>query len=421
MAFVTLSKIQIQQKTPYTPPGANEPIQRNSTFTLNFVISCEVESSWATLTDTAKITIPKNITVTDQNGKKQNLGAGPGGIATGAPIIAANSTQPPLFLRGDQITIYGGLGFKVNENPQAVYQQIFQGYISGVKNKLPMEIECEDNMWLLKQVLVPNQVWPEPMENAIGQMLSLVNNQKSVNFTLAPNPQSITTNLGGLRTQDETMAQVVTRLQKDYKLECFFRSDVLYIGTIVYYPNSNPINTFILERNIFPNHNLEYTRTDDINIALKAYSVNKLELQSTTKRGATKSKNTRLEVVVSNIDGKYRALTTNKDDQSKQSNSQMRTMYFWNILTLSDLTQKAINMLHRFYYEGFRGSFTTLGLPFVQHGDQVKIQSVRLPEWNGTYFVKSLKYSLGAGGFKQSIEIDLLSSIFTPEEIGQGI
>jgi len=416
MALVPLVKIQIQQN-----PTPDYPTRKN-TITLPFVIDCDIELSWACLTDNAKIVFPNNIYYKDQNGNAVGISGGMGGSVQGKPIIASSGTQVPLFLRGDAITITGGFGYLDNQgNAKTIYQQLFQGYISGVKNKIPIEIDCEDNMWLLKQVLVPDQVWADPMEDMIQQMLDLVNAQKGTNFTLGNNPQGITTNLGGFRTQGETVCEVLTRLQKDYKIESFFRGATLYCGTIVYYPNSNPIRTFILEKNILEGHSLEYTRTDDINIALKAYSVNKLELQTATKRGALKTKNTRLEVMVGVVNGKYVALTTSKADQDRQSNSQMRTMYFWDVTSLSDLTQKAINMLHRFYYEGFRGSFTTLGLPYVQHGDQVNVQSMRLPEWNGTYFVKGIKYKLGVSGWHQTIEIDMLSSIFTPAQLAQGI
>ena len=41
--------------------------------------------------------------------------------------------------------------------------------------------------------------------------------------------------------------------------------------------------------------------------------------------------------------------------------------------------------LDQYHYEGFRGSFTTFGIPYVRLGDNIDILDAVLPERNGRY------------------------------------
>ena len=62
--------------------------------------------------------------------------------------------------------------------------------------------------------------------------------------------------------------------------------------------------------------------------------------------------------------------------------------------------------LKKYYYTGFRGHFTTLGIPFVKMGDNAVIVDSVLPERNGTYKIKSVEYTGGVEGLRQKIELD---------------
>ena len=78
-----------------TPTTANPNRKKKITFT--FVPSFEVTNSWEDLTDTAVITLPKNIYYRDVNNNLQPLGdtnKNLGGLV-----------QDPFFLKGDSVTI----------------------------------------------------------------------------------------------------------------------------------------------------------------------------------------------------------------------------------------------------------------------------------------------------------------------------
>ena len=388
MVLVVITKVVITQ----VPTDANP--NRNKVYTFPYVTEFKSESSWANLTGKGSIKFPKNIWVTDENGNKINLGGGVGGSNNNLPVNATYGTQPPLFLRGDKINIYAGYGyFDSTGKPKIVTNQIPANYITKVTPKLPIELELEDNMYLCKQVQCPNKNWGKlSMEQIVSELIDLANQQFPTANLVFKNSLGVFTNVGDFRTQNETIAQVLNRLQKDYKIESFFRGNELFCGLITYYPNTGTEHNFVFQKNIISDQ-LQYTRKDDIKIGLKAYSINKTELQTTTKSGKKRTSKKRLEVFVGT---------------PQANDGQIRTMYFWDVQTAYELKKMATQALGKLNYEGFRGKFTTLGLPLVLQGDRVNLTDNILPERSGKYFVKSVDYSGGFSiGLRQEIEVEL--------------
>lgn len=402
MVLTCLTTVKITQK-----PNKDFP-NRSKVYTMPFVTEYHSESSWSNLTAKGKIIFPKNVWATDEGGNKVNLGGGIGGGSNNLPIIAPYGNTSPILMRGDGIEIEAGYGyFDSNGNPKVVKNKIPCNWVTKVYNKLPIEVEFEDNMYLLKQTQAPNKNWGSlTMEQIIAELIPLVNNQFGTNLTY-DNSIGASTNLGNFRTQNETIAEVLNRLQKDYKIESFFINDTLYSGLITYYPNNTNNHQFVFEKNIIEDK-MNYTRLDDIKLGIKAYSVNVSGTQTRTKDGRYKTQKKRMEAFVG---------TSNAND------GQVRTMFFWDVKSEDDLKQKATDALNRIYYEGYRGTFTTFGLPFVKQGDTVEISSTRLPERKGKYFVKSVHYSGGFNiGLRQDIELDFrVDGILTDAQRQKGI
>ena len=418
MHLTAVNKIVIQQ-TP-DPTNTQWP-NRKKTFTFNKVQSFEADSCWSCLTDTAKVKFPKYFTVKDENGVNFTFGQPPGGRVNNQSITANYGNMAPLFMRGDAITIYTGYAYmNTSNNPVYTLNPVFDGYITSINNQTaPIEVECQDTMYQFKQVQLGSMLFPaatSTLESMIQQLVDLCNSTRGTNITYATNPTGISTNIGDFRIENETIAQVLERLQKDYKIEAFFQNNFVngvnnltfYCGLITYYPGVANTYNFVFQKTIIAERSkLNYTRADDVKIGIHAYSVNKTETASTTKSGRTKTKSKRLEVTVGT---------------SKENGGQVRTMYYWNVLTAADLTQKANESLKRFYYEGWRGKFMTFALPTVKQGDIVSIDNSVLPEQTGDYFVKSVKYSGGIDGNFQEIELDLrIDGVFNTEQLNLGI
>jgi hypothetical protein len=368
-------RITFTQVTTATYPN------RRGQFVMPYVTEATISDSWTSLTNTAKLVFAKNILFRTTEGVAYDL--------NGKNLIAPDGNQPPFFMRGDKVKIEAGYYYYDAAGNEQIRQltEIFDGFVTKVTVKIPVEIDCEDNMFKLKQIAAPNKVYKAAQYNVEDIVKELI---QGTGFTFVDAPQGIKTNVGDFRTQNETVAQVLLRLKKDYRIHSFFKGDKLYCSGIVYYPDlaPTPYPAFVFEKNIISD-DLVYTRTDDIRLGAKAYSVNKAELTSFNINGKKKTTHKRLEVSVGAIDG------------------EMRTLYFWNVKSAADLKIMAEDRLRRFYYQGYKGKYTTFGEPVVTSCNQVIVASTVLPERNGLYYVKAVTHTIGINGYRQEIELDI--------------
>ena len=340
---------------------------------LDFVNEIQIESSFENKTDTAKITIPKTIT---NNGKP---------ISTGSDSI---------FKRGDKVKIE--CGYYPN------LTTIFEGYITTVNTKSPIIIECEDEMFLLKnsKVIYPkkrtvvNSVTskkgkvkmlkkPRVYSSAIN-LSDLLNefhavmweeHEYELDYQIFSDPDLKTTtndvNLGSFRATNVSVVECLDVLKKEYGIYSYFRNGVLKVGFPSDASDTKTI-PLVFEENIIDDTNIEFQRKEDLRLRIKAISMN--------------SNNTKLEEEVGDADGT------------------LKTFHYYNA-TQSDLIAFANLKLKTFQYTGFVGDITTFGEPFIRHGDAVKLKSYKYPDKDGTYQVKGVKRGFGMNGYRQVLEL----------------
>ena len=390
---------------------------RNAVFTFNFANEIEVNSSWKNLTDTAKIKFPKNVFIKHPDGSKTSLKDTNKFINGRQP-----NQQNAAFFRGDKIEIQASYIY-IDRNGKEILPDpdvIFTGYITKVINKMPIELDCEDNMYALKQIFLDKMSWAAA---DISDVITYILKDTNFSFTTG----GATMSLGNFRIENQTPAEVLEYLRKTFHVESFFRGDVLHCSPFVYYPdtNNNPPHLLYFQKNIISDE-MQYTRADDVKVGVKAYSISKAELATQTFDGRMKNKATRLEVFATK-DNKgnviFKDLTGGiKAGIDEGSFGNVVTLFYADGNTLDGLKQFAKARLNRLYYEGFRGTFTTFGLPFIQHGDQVQFIDNVLPERNGTYFVKSVTRTFGMGGYRQKVEIDLrIDDVLNQQDLDNGI
>ena len=391
---------------------------RNKTYVLDFAIYGEIVSTWQNLTDTAKLKIPRSIYVEDDTGPLVLNGKHYSNWA-GQSIYGTTGNESPVFMRGDKIRISLGYFYDPMDGTAEILEmdERFVGYITKIKNKIPIEIECEDQMWKLKQIRVENKIWPAStytVQKMVQEMLA------GTGIVVVDGVQgSIQTTIGDFRTQNETVALVLDRLRRDGGLYSYFRGrDLLRCSGIVYYPQDRVENVFRFQENILSGDQLEYTRKEDLNIAVKAHS-EFIEAPDDSKRnkdGSIKTKRKRLEVMVTK-DG---ALSK---EAEKSFQGDIITIPVIGANTLEELTRKAKEYLPKFYYTGFKGSFMTFGQPAVKHGDGAILQDRIIPERDGTYLVKQVSTTFGLGiGIKQKILLHLrIDKGYTMDQLNAGI
>ena len=241
---------------------------RNLKFTFNFVNEFSATDTWVDLTNQAKITFPKNIYVKDQK--------------TGH-LMPMGGTQPNLqiknlFLRGDKVKI--SYGYWLEDGNSSV-TQVFDGFISAVTSKKPIQLECEDNMWALKQIPCKRQVWPK--EKSLEDLLIYLLN--GTPYTV--NTTSIVS-IGSFIIENESVAQLLSRLRKEYHIESYFRGTELRVGLKPYLLSEARTNTFIFQQNIISDQ-LEFKRKGDIKLSAVVQSINTIA-GGYNKQGEEKTK-----------------------------------------------------------------------------------------------------------------------------------
>jgi hypothetical protein len=405
--LILRSYIKLTQKPTESYPN------RNRIIIFDFVNDIEINSSWQNLTDAGKMILPKNIYYSDELGKNITF--------EGRNIISGDELGEPLILRGDSIKIDLGYTYEVltvdNEKQEITeYNNVFDGYISNVDNRMPIEIHFEDKMWLLKQVQAPNKTYTGTIEEMLTEMLELVPNKP---LTMS---NFISTKVGNFTTNNETIAQVLERIQRDFRFESFIRNDELRCAYLVYYPQDNTDHVFKFQYNIIDD-DLLYKRTDDVRIGIEVKSSQLIEIEGkTNKDGTKKFKTDKLHYFAY-----YEGLHTERqlkivpiEDKPTAFDGEIRTINGMKMEkeTLIEYVDKEIK---RITYDGWRGKFTTFGLPRVKHGDTVEIVDEVIPERTGKFKIKSVRTTFGMNGFRQEVFLDLRVDFLSSEEIERGL
>jgi len=305
-------------------------------------------------------------------------------------------------MRGDKVKITLGYRYfrKIDriytDNAEPDQTTEFEGYVTKVNPRVPIEIECEDSMWLLKQIQAPNKTWLSSKYN-LESMITEMLKGSSVTFKVR---NSVGTKIGNFITHNETVSQVLDRLRKDAYLNSYIRNGELRCSGLVYYPEDQRDVykgaervrdwVFDFQKNIIDD-DLVYTRKDDINIQVRAISKLEIEQGSQNSAGRPKKSISQIEVLI---------------PEKTKGDAEKRTLHFYN-LTKDELIERATQELDKLYYEGFKGSFTTFGIPSARHGDRITIVDKKLTERAGTYLCKGVTKTFGQNGFRQKIELDL--------------
>lgn len=404
MILRLISEIVITQLTEW------KGTKRNETFTMNFVNEVEIESTWANQTDTAKITLPKNIYFTNSQGKR----------VTWSDSNIINGTDSPIIMRGDKIEISLGYIYTNGVSDKIDMNKEFSGFITKVNPRIPITIECEDDMYLLKQIQAPNKTWLASKYDLEGMLAEMLQGTSFTAVTGVKVSNKISTKIGTFITKNETVSQVLDRLKKEAHFNSYIRrnsdgSKELRCGSIVYYPKDQKEIVdgveverdfvFDFQKNIIDD-DLEFRRKDDVNIRIRAISKLENVLTATNSAGKNKKKISQIEVTV--------------PTSRTPLESELRTMHFYN-LTREELTKRANTQLNRLFYEGFKGGFTTFGLPSVRHGDRITLIDKKVLDRAGTYLCKGVTKTFGQSGFRQKINLDMRIDGLNSSEINEGL
>jgi len=297
--------------------------------TVDFVHEVTVESTWKELTQKATILLPAALKV-DKNKLKDAIP------------------------KGTEVSIQ--IGYESEG-----LQEIFNGFVVRVHPKVPIEIECEDLMWKLKQIQITENAKNETFQSYLSKVLPYVVDCFDVAL-----PKFVVNKLTG--------AQLLDQLKKDYGFPVFVRNGKIVVGK-QYDPGNNKTHRFVIDNASNTNvksQSLEYTSKDDLNLKVTAIS--------------NLANGEKIEVTIGDADGEE------------------KTLNFFD-LQKSDLEKVATQEMERLRYDGFRGEFIAMGAPLVFHGDVVELVNEQESDKTGSYFVDGVTYRHGVSGIEQQIKL----------------
>lgn len=417
---------------------------RNRVIPIDFVAEYEIESTWENHTDKARIKFPKNVILKTETYMFQESGTynvilgGTGAVRDGRnkdtegnPIV-----YPPLIMRGDIVTIQDGYWF-INENGENIQvgETRFSGFISRVESGTPICIDCEDNFYLLKRVPLDVSVWGKEIVSLCNHMISLVNSNfhdkddRYPKLSFFDNTDSLTANfsLGHLDIGDVTCSELLSRLRSQYHLESFFVGNVLKFGFPIYDENTaNSNNFFGFENNII-NSELSYTNKGDVVLSAIVNAVNISKTGKKTRDGNDGTKRVKKSILVywDLVTETFKYHSKVKSEPFPKNEGGERRTFIYAIdpndpaPTDQQLFDYGKAQLEKYYYTGFKGSFTTFGFPFVKWNDNVNLVSRIFSDRNGVYKVKKVTYRGGFRGLRQEVCLDYKLNVPVPTSVKQ--
>ncbi|WP_420581937.1 hypothetical protein [Reichenbachiella sp.] len=287
----------------------------------------QVTSSWKNLTDVATIDMPKNVVVRQDNQTLTELN--------------------DHIKKGDRVII--STGYSPNMNME------FQGFVRSVSKNVPLRIECEDYMYLLKLDAHTFSLKEPTLKDIVNKVLTgdNIDQMRADGYDFDVSITDTEPLYDQFTARSATGAQILQQIKDELPFAAYFTIDPegnnkpqLIVGYRPGYgsytadeSNLKPVLRF--GTNVPKNGwNLTYQNEDDVKVKIKAIS----NLKSGKK----------LIVEVGDPTGEVH--TRNYPP-----------------ITKDQLTQYANEELRNFKRNGLDGQVMAFGEPFIKHGDTVII------------------------------------------------
>lgn len=293
------------------------------------ITACEIVRDSEALTTTCKLTLPRK-------------------------VKWKGETSNPIK-RGDKISVW--LGFDDN------LQLAFTGYVLRKGFKAPIEIFCEDEMFMLKQ----KQCVKKSYKNVDIQTLL---KDQGLPYDIKVLGEQ---NIGQYRVNFENVAELLAHL-KENNIRTFFRIEndkpVLYCGVLFDHGNEMR-QVFATGINIISDSSLDEQKAEDVKIKLNVVS-----LQPDNKK--------KIKVEVGDADG------------------EKRTLHCYG-KTEAEAKAWGKQELERLKRDGLTGSFQTFGHVLL---DVLDVIGIKIDgERKGKYQVQKNTITFGSSGFRQDITL----------------
>lgn len=243
----------------------------------------------------------------------------------------------------------------------------FQGYVTKIKPTIPLEIHCEDFVFLLRRKTISHNFGKTTLKKVLEEVIKDIKPPILLSDRIPDVP------LNTYLVKDKNGAQVLQQLKEELMLTSFVDDEnKLYCG-LIEATNVGETSVYDLNYNIVEN-NLEIADEESKKYLVKYSFIEKKD-------------NSKIFVEIGDKDGEKREYKTSIVSDKK---------------ILKEMAEEALKKLK---IVGFTGSITSFLIPFATRGMVAKIIDNEHPNQAGNYFIKSVVTTYGISGARRKVEI----------------
>lgn len=240
----------------------------------------------------------------------------------------------------------------------------FTGFVASVGSKIPLEIKCEDALWLLRRKNITKAFGATTLKEILQEVVSGTEIQLSDKIPAMEIEKFIIRNANG--------TQVLQQLKDDFSLSVFLDDEGKLYAGLQQLVSVGKSAIYDLNYNLVEN-NLEYKTEDEKRLKVRYTYIDE--------------KNHKKSVEVGDSDGELRTFHTSiVKDEAK----------------LKEMAQAEIKKLK---YSGFEGSVTSFLIPVAAPGYAAEIRDAEHKNREGKYFIKKVVTRFGLSGARREITI----------------
>lgn len=241
----------------------------------------------------------------------------------------------------------------------------FMGFVARIKTKIPLEIHCEDAMWLLRRKNITRAFGKTTMKAILEEVVKDTSVKLSKRIPDVPLDKYIIKDANGtqvLQSLKENMAMTVF-LEDDGSLYCGLQQGTNIGQRVIYDLNYNLVE-----------NNLEFKTADD----------------------------KKVKIIYIWTDPK-----TNKDKkfEAGDEGGEIRKVKLPNVQDEKMLMEMAKKTLKDLKYDGFEGDIMSFLLPYATRGMAAEIRDKEHKNREGNYFIKSVVTTFGTSGARRKITL----------------
>jgi hypothetical protein len=304
----------------------------------------QVESSAKLIEDTCTIKIPATAR-----------------LVRGGKLETAVETAK-FFKPGDDVIVKLGYDGKLRTE--------FVGYVKSIKPGTPVEIVCEDAIYLLRRKNLKKAFKQVTLKTLLDYVV------EGTGIKISKNIPDVKFDVFYFR--DTSAAYALQKLKEEYGLLIYFISPKVLHASLAYHNDQKEVKYAVGRNSNLVGDSLEWQEEDDVNVRIKAVYIRK-----------DNTKITRFYPEKENHEG------------------ELKTIFVYNLGNIKDLEVRAKQESLKYRYTGYKGSLESFLVPNVERGNVANIVNEVFPEKSGKYIVDKVTTTYGTSGARRKVEIGL--------------